>query len=822
MQRKLFTLLKYLLVLTMSLPLLLNAQSLIPLGNANKKQDVDSIRNVISPIPMNEINNASKVAFTLYSRAGNNSLNEEARTAISAEVDGLVSKTQTFFSDTVGVVIDEMNFRELEVINNTLFLLLNNLVKIQDDINLPMSNIQVDIKSLELNRYQWFLTLKGSDEETTPEAIRKRISGVIRQNDSVSRLLQGDIDFLLTQSDKITSQQIKLDQFSIDLEEYHKLSGERVLRREMPAIWSSFTVEDSTVVISQWGNFKSNFKDDTSLLTTKYASRLIIFACLFIVLLVLVFWIRSSVDASELKGKTVMMSLYLNKIFHKPIEVALLLGLYLIRLLIPEVPETYSSLLAIIAVYAVLRIAFDIIPIDYKRHLLEFAGAYILYKLYNLFYDQYFFSRIVLLITQGITFIFLLRFVLHRRFSKIKKGALAHYSLIAIASVYMILIFLSIIGTVVGILSIAEYLTSAIVQSTFLVLSTYVGFHVAVSVVFLLLSSSLFNQSNIIKKQFSYIFGKLWGLLKFVFVLSWIFMSLAYFNFKQPLFDWISGILSREMHVGEAPFTLMNILLFIFVIWLSTFISRIVRAILQEEIFTRVKVERGVPSTVIMLVRITLISVGFLLAAAAAGMQLSNLTIIIGAFSVGIGFGLQNIFNNLVSGLILAFERPIKEGDTIEVQSLLGVVKKIGIRSSVVRTYDGAEVIVPNGTLISNELINWTLSDQNRRMDIRVGVAYGTDPDKVLQILLTASEKNESIHKKPESSAYFIGFGDSSLDFRLLAWTGLEHRLEVESALRLEINNEIKKAGIEIPFPQTDLHVRSVDGKVIRDVKSKK
>ena len=150
-----------------------------------------------------------------------------------------------------------------------------------------------------------------------------------------------------------------------------------------------------------------------------------------------------------------------------------------------------------------------------------------------------------------------------------------------------------------------------------------------------------------------------------------------------------------------------------------------------------------------------------------------------------------------------------KKGDTVEVNSLLGEVKKIGIRSSVVRTFDGAEVIVPNGSLISNDLINWTLSDAHRRVDVRAGVAYGTDPEKVLKILLSAARENPNALKEPESKAFFLGFGDSSLDSRLLAWAELGHRLELESELRIAINRKLKEAKIEIPFPQRDLHLRS-------------
>jgi small-conductance mechanosensitive channel len=190
-------------------------------------------------------------------------------------------------------------------------------------------------------------------------------------------------------------------------------------------------------------------------------------------------------------------------------------------------------------------------------------------------------------------------------------------------------------------------------------------------------------------------------------------------------------------------------------------------------------------------------------------MQLTNLSIVLGAFSVGIGFGLQNIFNNMVSGLILAFERPIKVGDVVQVGELMGMVMNIGLRSSVVRSFDGAEVIVPNGNLISDQMINWTRSDTNRRMDIRVGVAYGTDPEKVLAIIEGIANAHEMVDKNPLPRAYFIGFGESSLDFRLLAWTDIDHRLAVESEMNVSINAELKKAGIEIPFPQRDLHIRS-------------
>jgi len=212
------------------------------------------------------------------------------------------------------------------------------------------------------------------------------------------------------------------------------------------------------------------------------------------------------------------------------------------------------------------------------------------------------------------------------------------------------------------------------------------------------------------------------------------------------------------------------------------------------------------------MVRYTLVTGGVILAVMAVGMPIDRLTILFGAFGVGIGFGLQNVVNNFVSGLILLFERPIQIGDTIEVGQLIGKVKTIGMRSSNVRTFDGAEVIVPNGNLISNEVVNWTLSDQRRRIEIIAGVAYGSDPHKVRTLLMKMLEENPDIVKDPAPDVLFNELGESSLDFRLLFWvSNFQDWLRIRSDVMFAVHDTLKEAGIEIPFPQWDLHLRSVD-----------
>ena len=188
-----------------------------------------------------------------------------------------------------------------------------------------------------------------------------------------------------------------------------------------------------------------------------------------------------------------------------------------------------------------------------------------------------------------------------------------------------------------------------------------------------------------------------------------------------------------------------------------------------------------------------------------------KLTLIGGALGVGIGFGLQNIVSNFVSGLILAFERPIREGDVIQLQTLNGEVRRIGFRATVVRTFDGAEVIVPNASLISQDVINWTLSDQQRRITVPVGVAYGSDPARIKALLLDVAGKFPAVLRTPEPFALFTGFGDSALNFELRFWTTDADRVAIlKSDVTTAVNDALVSAGIEFPSPQRDLHIRSV------------
>ncbi|MGB3209190.1 MAG: mechanosensitive ion channel domain-containing protein [Desulforhopalus sp.] len=250
----------------------------------------------------------------------------------------------------------------------------------------------------------------------------------------------------------------------------------------------------------------------------------------------------------------------------------------------------------------------------------------------------------------------------------------------------------------------------------------------------------------------------------------------------------------------------------IFVVYGAILASKAVQTLLLKKILPRYGAAKGVQLSITRLAHYAILTIGFLIMLRVLGFQLNQLALLGGALGVGIGFGLQAIVNNFASGLILLFERPIKVGDTIQLGSDIGEVKHLGLRATIIQTFDNAEIVVPNSDLITGQVTNWTLGERRVRIRIPVGVAYGTDVEQVLNILLSCAKANPVVLSSPKPIALFLAFGNSSLDFELRVWISeFLDKMQVLSELNQDIENEFAIQNIEIPFPQTDLHLRSVD-----------
>jgi small-conductance mechanosensitive channel len=288
--------------------------------------------------------------------------------------------------------------------------------------------------------------------------------------------------------------------------------------------------------------------------------------------------------------------------------------------------------------------------------------------------------------------------------------------------------------------------------------------------------------------------------------------TLQVFYVETTVVDWGRAVLTARLRFGGLDVSLGDLAAFGITLWLSVLMARLLRLVLEARLGQDARLPAGVPVAISRTVGYVVVGVGFLVAILASGMDVTRFTVILGTLSVGIGFGLQNVVNNFVSGLILLYERPIRVGDVIDVGTATGTVTHIGIRSSTIKTFVGAEVVLPNSNLVSNQLTNWTLSDQLRRVDIDVGVAYGSDVAKVQEILLLAARASVDVLSDPAPLALFTGLGDSALTFQLRFWTSrFDRHVAISSEVRQTVVEKLAAAGISIPFPQQDLHVVSVD-----------
>jgi small-conductance mechanosensitive channel len=317
--------------------------------------------------------------------------------------------------------------------------------------------------------------------------------------------------------------------------------------------------------------------------------------------------------------------------------------------------------------------------------------------------------------------------------------------------------------------------------------------------------------------------GLLWLRLLSVLTL-WFFFGvgiLQFWGYSDRTWLWVQDILSNGFEVGAVRIVPLQ-----FVIGLAMFALFLTgmrwfkREVLPDWV-GRTRLDRGGREAVITLTGYVGILVAALVGLSLAGFSLTNLAIVAGALSVGIGFGLQNIVNNFVSGIILLFERPIRTGDWIVAGEVQGFVRRISIRSTLIETFDRADVIVPNSALISNNVTNWMLRDPWGRVTVPIGVAYGSDVDKVTEMLMSVAGEHPLVmldgKKVNPPQVLFMGFGESSLNFELRCFIReVDKRLLTLSDLNYAIEKKLRQSGIEIPFPQRDIHVRSSSVEIVK------
>ncbi|WP_293139623.1 mechanosensitive ion channel domain-containing protein [Okeania sp. SIO3I5] len=299
--------------------------------------------------------------------------------------------------------------------------------------------------------------------------------------------------------------------------------------------------------------------------------------------------------------------------------------------------------------------------------------------------------------------------------------------------------------------------------------------------------------------------------------MRWIFIEITnIWNFLVKIFQ------TEIFELGNQSFSINSITEIIFSIILVVFLSRTIKKWMNEWILISLGVKKGTREAIATIINYIITIVGVLIVLHNTGIDLTSITVIAGALSIGIGIGLKNIISNFISGLTILIAQPIKVTDFIEVDGLSGIVEKISIRSTIIRTIDSIFVIVPNNYLVEKDIINWSHKDPRCRLHIPIGVAYGSDTILVTEALLDAARKEKKVLSNPSPKVWFQGFGDSALNFELLVWIKYPALTDnIKSSLNFLIDSELRSRNIEIPFPQRDLHIRNINDLITKHQKAR-
>ena len=367
-------------------------------------------------------------------------------------------------------------------------------------------------------------------------------------------------------------------------------------------------------------------------------------------------------------------------------------------------------------------------------------------------------------------------------------------------------------ANVFGNISLSTMLVSATLESSYVALAMYAGSKVVLALFQVALAGPTF--ARVSARYAASLVPAVVNLGRVLLVVGWLLFTLQSFRIYRPVSSFAMTVLTHQFKLGELSLSLGSLVSFALATWAAFWVAKTIRQVLAEDILPSLSLPRGVGNSVSSLSYYVILFLGLLAALAAAGFQVGQLTLVFGALGVGIGFGLQDVVRNFVAGMILMFERPIQRGDTVEVAGMLGQVRDIGLRATIVTTFEGADVVVPNGMLLADKVINWTLNGTRRRFDLNISTHYKEDPQRTMDLLVEIARSCSGVAATPAPACIMTGLGPGELQFNIRAWTkDFADWVQVRTELAMKIRNGLAEAGIEVPKPQREVILRTLPAK---------
>jgi small-conductance mechanosensitive channel len=678
-----------------------------------------------------------------------------------------------------------------------------------DDLSTRSSALDATLDDLQSRTSLWRLTRDHEAGAALPEAVIQQITDTIETLDDAEGQVRSARNSILDLQASIAQEKSGVDEMLAEQQVEISKRTKGVFGIDSPPLWKAFgaggekdEARGQFMALRQerWQSLKEYVAEQWSLL--------LVWAVMWPALILLMVVMHRKAEVWVQQDKSLLTAVTL---LSRPVSAALVVTTILNVILQPQAPSAWIDAVGLVLAVAVLRLLRDLLPKSMRPAPFFVVLLFVLRRLVELAPEGFVIRRLALL-ALAVGGIAACVWLIHALRANPERPSRTWHRAVLYGAHAALVLFVT--GAVADIIGSVDFSTLVLTGTAYAIVAA-----VMMAVMSLILQSMVriglltntARRMGIAPDHSDTVRTTLFRMISFFAVVGWAIVVLKEFLLFVPLLEAIRRALDWSVTIGNFSIDPGDLLVFGFIIWLSLKIATFVQFILNVDLMPRIDLPKGVPQTISRLTSYAVIAVGAVIASAAAGFDISRITIIIGALGVGVGFGLQNIVNNFVSGLILLFERPIRVGDTLELGNTGGVVDKIGMRATTVSTWNGAEIIVPNANLISGDVTNWTLNHNRRRMVIPVGVAYGTNPEKAAQLIVDVANDNKDVDARPEPTCLFVGFGDSSLDFQLRAWTAESGFMRTASDLRFAIVGKLAEAGIVIPFPQRDLHLRTPD-----------
>ncbi len=679
----------------------------------------------------------------------------------------------------------------------------------QNTVNHYMGKNSLWLEQLNLIEKEWALTYSSAVKDKIPYEVRTNVLKTRNELRAVIKKVHKQNNKLLKLEVKILIQKEKINSVVEELEIWKRSDEFAVFQQRHPVIWHKSEVKqdkNQSKHFDSWASFKGNVIGVYSYLQSPENNVLSFFG--FVIIMALWFlrlrkgFNQMPIDNTDKRlGKAKV--LILNHLTPSVIfTITIFSAIYF-----SHTPNLLSELFLIVALLATIPLFKSATHNQFKGliyfilllYLMNTVKSYVWYS--SIVYRMYLAMEAIIGIVIVAKYIF--------PFKKVSRMELGrkYRQLLWLSPLLYLLFIVAIMANVMGYTNFTDLLLNVAIEGSVL---TVLVISMLMILGGLTTGTVYFHVSKLEPFDPSYYHFLEKRSNQLIEMFAYIFMT-VYFLHIVDVYDiikiWVNEKLTEPIVVADISFTIGSIASFFIILAGSYAVTAFISRSINGGILNFMKLPKGVPSIISVVVRYFLIAFAAVIALSTIGIDLGKFNLMAGALGLGIGFGLQNIISNFVSGLILIFERPVQTNDVVEVGNLLGTVTKIGVRSSNVRTFDGAEVVVPNSNFISNELINWTLSDNVKRVQISIGAAYGTDLQLVIDILNEAAINHSKVLQTPEPTAIFDQFGESSLDFRVRFWVPVDFAVTTKSEVSIAIYNAFGEAGISIPFPQRDVHI---------------